>query len=255
MQLFILARRYITSRTNMASVLPLRRACMLITVGHTTSSLTISMTSKHCNPGGNGAHMHISVHSTKDNVSVDASSGSDASLGPTLTPTERSFLQALLEHLPALCALILPTSASYARVMDGIWSGGTYACWGTDNKDAPIRLCGPQGGHNFELKSSDATANPYLVLAGVIAAGLDGVLQQAQLKIGDCVKPAAQMSEAEMKAVGLENPGRLPRTLEDAREVFGADGLFRKKFGDELMTKYLSVNEVSLVLNVIAIWI
>jgi len=161
-----------------------------------------------------------------------------------MTATERSFLQALLHRLPALCALILPTAASYARVFDGIWSGGTYSCWGTDNKDAPLRLCGPQGAHHFELKCADATANPYLVLAGVLAAGLKGVLEDAVLTTGDCVKPAAQMNEAERKAVGLENPRRLPRTIEDARKLLGEDAYLKDKLGEEFVVKYTAVNEL-----------
>lgn len=164
-----------------------------------------------------------------------------------MSATERAFLQTLLAHLPALCALILPTYASYARVVDGIWSGGTYACWGTDNKDAPVRLCGPAGAHHFELKCVDATANPYLVLASVIAAGLEGVRDGAELTSGDCTKPAAFMSEEERRAVGLANPGRLPRTVEDARTLLAADGYLKEKLGEEFVEKYISVNEVSAV--------
>ncbi|EED82789.1 predicted protein [Postia placenta Mad-698-R] len=82
-------------------------------------------------------------------------------------------------------------------------SGGFFSA--PDNKDAPVRLCGPAGAHHFELKCvTDATANPYLVLASVIAAGLEGVRDGAELTSGDCTKPAAFMSEDERRAVGLD---------------------------------------------------
>ncbi|KAI0943154.1 hypothetical protein AcW1_002860 [Taiwanofungus camphoratus] len=200
----------------------------------------------HADNCGNGAHMHISVHSSQSPAPAGAGAlpRADAALAPALSPTERSFLQTLITHLPALSALTLPTAASYARVADGIWSGGTYACWGTDNREVPVRLCGPPGAHHFELKCIDATANPYFVLAGVISAGLRGVLECAELKVGDCRKPAARMDEAERRAVGLENPGRLPRTIRDARGLLSADGVLKSALGEEFVRKYLAVNEV-----------
>lgn len=167
----------------------------------------------------------------------------DANLAPTLNATERSFLQGILERLPSLCALTLPLGASYARMLDGIWAGGTYSCWGTDNKDTPLRLTGVPGAHHFELKTSDGTANPYLVLAGTLAAGLQGVVERKELLSGDCVKPAASMSEEERRAVGLENPLRLPQTLGDARKLFQEDMYLKEKLGEEFVTKYSAVNK------------
>ncbi|KAH9947838.1 FLU1-II [Amylocystis lapponica] len=195
----------------------------------------------HADDCGSGAHMHISVHSTRG-----APTGTPATPvpAPTLSAVERSFLQSLLEHLPAVCALTLPTAASYARMLDGIWSGGTYACWGTDNREAPVRLCGPPGHHHFELKCSDATASPYLVLAGAIAAGAHGVQEGKTLTIGDAAKPMFQMSEEERAAIGLRDPGRLPRTVEDARELLKQDTLLVGALGKNFVEKYLSVNQL-----------
>ncbi|OBZ77907.1 Protein fluG [Grifola frondosa] len=157
-------------------------------------------------PRGSAAHMHFSVHSSKP----PGPARPDARLAPTLTPTERSFLQSLITHLPAVCALTMPTAASYARVFDGIWSGGTYASWGTDQREAPVRLCGPPGHHHFELK-----------------------------------KPAALMDEAERCAVGLENPGRLPKTIAEARMLLEVDLVLRSALGEDFVEGYVAVNEVS----------
>ena len=72
---------------------------------------------------------------------------------------EASFLAELLTHLPSLAILTLPLSASYKRMVDGAWSGGTYVCWGTDNREAPIRLCNATSpaSRNFEVKCIDGT--------------------------------------------------------------------------------------------------
>ncbi|EPT02031.1 hypothetical protein FOMPIDRAFT_99756 [Fomitopsis schrenkii] len=194
----------------------------------------------HTDSCGSGAHVHFSVHSDEPQA---PDTRRDANLAPTLNATERSFLQGILERLPSLCALTLPLGASYARMLDGIWAGGTYSCWGTDNKDTPLRLTGVPGAHHFELKTSDGTANPYLVLAGTLAAGLQGVVERKELLSGDCVKPAASMSEEERRAVGLENPLRLPQTLGDARKLFQEDMYLKEKLGEEFVTKYSAFME------------
>lgn len=189
--------------------------------------------------------MHLSLYSSRPKTESDTRA--DAALAPELTPVERSFLQTLVEHLPALSAITLPTPASYQRVQDGIFSGGTYACWGWRNKDAPVRVCGEGNPNQFEVKTIDGTSNPYLVTAGVLAAGLEGVLNNTELNTGNCAKPAAQMNEEERKAVGLENPRRYPRTPSDARKMLDEDPYLKEAFGDEFMRVYLNVNKVSTI--------
>lgn len=103
--------------------------------------------------GGSAAHAHISVHAANPSPNGSSKDG--------LAPHESSFLASLLAHLPALQALTLPQPASYKRMIDGVWSGGTYVCWGTDNREAPVRLCNASSpsGRNFEVKCHDGLAN------------------------------------------------------------------------------------------------
>lgn len=105
--------------------------------------------------GGSAAHTHISVHSTRPPL-PNAPPTTDG-----LTSHESSFLSSLLAHLPALTALTLPLPASYKRMLDGIWSGGTYVYWGTDNREAPVRLCNASSpsSRNFEVRCHDGLAN------------------------------------------------------------------------------------------------
>ncbi|TBU27388.1 glutamine synthetase/guanido kinase [Dichomitus squalens] len=190
----------------------------------------------HNNSAGSGAHTNISVHGGNN-----APRAADAASAPNLTPAERSFLQGVLAHLPAICALTLPTAASYARMQDGIWSGGTLACWGTENRESPVRLCGPQGHYRFEVRPVDGTATPHLAFAALLGAGLRGILDGAVLTTGDCPTPAFQMSDAEKRAVGLENALRLPQTIEDARKSLGLDAVLKTALGEEFIEKYLGL--------------
>ncbi|CCM06626.1 uncharacterized protein FIBRA_08906 [Fibroporia radiculosa] len=184
----------------------------------------------------NGAHLNLSVHTTKP----DEARAADAACAPTLTPTERSFLQALLTHLPAICALIMPVSASYERTREHMVAGGPYACWGTNSREAAVRLCGAPGDHRFEVRHPDAAANPYLVLAGVLGAGLQGVKQGALLTFADIQKPLAQMTEEEKNSRGIA----VPTTIVDARKRFQEDSCVKEMFGDHFVNKYVAVNEI-----------
>lgn len=161
-----------------------------------------------------------------------------------MTGSERSFLQGVLKHVPALCALTLPTTYSYARVGDGLWSGGTYAAWGTDNREATVRLCGAVGQHRFEVRFVDGTASPYLLLAGILGAGTQALVDRAPLQSGDCPKPVVEMTDDEKRAFGVLNAGRVPLTLQQARENLRRDQELRGVLGDTFVTMYLDVNEV-----------
>jgi glutamine synthetase len=164
-------------------------------------------------------------------------------LAPTLKPVEASFLQGLLDNIHAISAFSLPTAASYARMVDGVWSGGTYVCWGTENREAPIRLCGPQGSHNFELKCVDGTSSPYLLLAAIIAAGIDGVRNKKQLKVGDCLEVAADIGVERRSELGISE-NRLPLKIEEARKYLKNSEVMKQYLGNNLIEKYISANEV-----------
>ncbi|KAK0467062.1 uncharacterized protein EV420DRAFT_1474454 [Desarmillaria tabescens] len=184
---------------------------------------------------GSAAHTHISVHSV-----VGGPKPSDS-----LSSLESSFLASVLKHLPAMAAITLPIPASYKRVADGVWSGGTYVCWGTENREAPIRLTNAVSpkSRNFELRFLDGTCNPYLALALILSAGLDGVINQEPLGIKDCPGPltAAQMDEKERHELGINK--RMPLTWDEARTAFQSDALVEKTFGKNMIVKYLSVNK------------
>ena len=189
---------------------------------------------------GSSAHAHISVHS-KNNVKTPEK----------ISPFEASFLSSVLTHLPALTAITLPIPASYKRVVDGIWSGGTYIYWGTENREAPVRLSNATSpsSRNFEIRFIDGTANPYLTIASILGVGFAGIEDNIELAIQDCPGPptAAEMSEEERQALGITQ--RMSLTWEESRTRLSESVLLRDRvLGSELVEKYLAVNKVRVYL-------
>jgi glutamine synthetase len=161
-----------------------------------------------------------------------------------LTRAETHFLSGVLTHLPALCALTLPTAASYARMQDGVFSGGTHVAWGRDARETPLRLCGAPraGAAHFEFRPLDGTANPYVALAGVLGAGSRGIAEKTRLDISPCGQDSpAEMSAEERERHGIV--GRLPLDLADARRRLGQDEVLRDILGD-VADVWNNVNEV-----------
>ncbi|KAF9075505.1 hypothetical protein BDP27DRAFT_1315155 [Rhodocollybia butyracea] len=186
------------------------------------------------NSAGSAAHIHISVH-RRDGSKKPADKLSD---------NESSFLAGVLEHLPAIPAITLPIPASYKRMTDGVWSGGTYVHYGTENREAPIRLTNltsPES-RKFEMRFVDATSNPHLALAAIIGAGLTGLRESKELTMTDVKGPkcAWEMDEAERQALGITK--RMPLDIEQARANLEQDEVMKDVLGSELIEKYLSVN-------------
>ncbi|KAF7430296.1 hypothetical protein PC9H_006000 [Pleurotus ostreatus] len=192
------------------------------------------------NSCGSSSHAHISVHAQGESPV--------SSVSPNLTDVEASFLASVLDHLPALIALTLPIPESFKRMADGVWSGGTYVCWGTDNREAPLRLSNATSPstRNFEYRALDGTANPYIAIAGIIGAGVEGVRDQVELKIQDNSGdiPAANMDDRERGALGITK--RLPLSWDEARENLEQDELMGELLGGNFVAKYLNVNKESL---------
>ena len=123
---------------------------------------------------GSGAHVHFSVwNKEKVNLFYNESE-------PTkLSQFGESFVAGILDHLPALIALTCPSTLSYQRLKPHSWAGNTIS-WGYDNRECAVRVASPFKGRemqsiNLELKACDGSSNPYLALAGIILAGMDGV--------------------------------------------------------------------------------
>jgi glutamine synthetase len=176
---------------------------------------------------GSGCHVHVSLWH-------------DGRRDPRhLSRTGHAWIGGLLHHLPGLCALTTPSVNSYARLRPRTWAGA-FACWGVDHREAAVRVVSPRRGpasFNVELKTADGSANPYLALAGVIAAGLDGV--RRGLSPGDPVTDdPADLPEAERAARGIRT---LPRTLGEAIDALRDDAVLLDALGAPLARSYAAV--------------
>lgn len=180
---------------------------------------------------GNGAHVHLSLwREDAAEGRVNAMAGGDGPCG--MTAAGESFAAGILDRLPALLAVGAPAVASYLRLVPSHWAGA-FACWGLENREAALRfVTGAEGERptaaNLEVKCLDGAANPYLVLAALLAAGRDGLGAERRLPEPVDVDPAG-LPEEERAARGI---GPLPASLAESVTAFEADTVLRDALGE-----------------------
>ena len=169
---------------------------------------------------GNGTHLHLSLWE-QDRPLM---SGGDGPAG--MQERGEAFVAGILRELPKLVAVAAPTCVSYLRLQPEHWAGAMQ-CWGTENREASLRFVAgatPQtaGGANVEVKPVDGTANPYLAVGAMLAAGLHG------LDTGDRLPPSTEedpmlLPEDVREERGVRQlPASLSEAAERARRVHGA---------------------------------
>ena len=156
-------------------------------------------------PGiGTAAHAHIS-------------------LDPVTQDKEMQFwVGGVLKHVPAICAFSMPEAESYGRVVDDHWTGGTWVCWGTQNRETPLRRV--EVGR-WEVRCLDGFANMYFAVAAVVAAGILGIRTAGpgmEYEQKDVTVNPSLLSEEQRRAYGITE--RMPRTVEEALLRLEADG-------------------------------
>ncbi len=181
---------------------------------------------------GNGCHAHVSLwdKSGKKNLFH----GKSDEMG--LSNLAYDFLGGIVHSAPALTAIFNPTVNSYKRInAPRTLSGATWSpnavSYGGNNRTHMIRIPDPG---RFELRLMDGAANPYLMQAGVLAAGLDGI----ENKRDPGKRLDINMYEEGHKAKGLK---KLPLNLLDAIRLFDKDKVLRAGLGDELVDSYVKL--------------
>nr|WP_233573760.1 glutamine synthetase family protein [Amycolatopsis panacis] len=193
-------------------------------------------------PGGvgNGGHVHLSLWDGERNLYA----GGTGPFG--LTDTAASFAAGIFARLPALLAIGAPSVLSYLRLEPHHWAG-VFTAWGWENREAPLRLIRGADGQretaaNLEVKCFDLTANPYLVVAALLFAGLSGVTTGATLPAPVDVDPGLLGPDAAADA-GVT---RLPQSLAEAVAAFEADDVLPAAFGPPLATTLMDVRRAEL---------
>ena len=182
---------------------------------------------------GNGHHLHVSLYEDEAPVLFDASGA--------LSSPGSGFVAGLLEHLPAIMAFTAPSPNSYQRLAPGMWASA-YAAYGLDNREAAVRLASPAAGResataNVELKPVDVTSNPYLALAAVLAAGMDGIERGLDPGEPTMVDPAT-LSDEERVSKGIRP---LPASPDEALDALEDDSALKEALGEPLVRTHVAV--------------
>jgi glutamine synthetase len=126
---------------------------------------------------GSGMHAHVSL--------VDRSGANqfaDVGAPDGLSDLARHFVAGLLQHAPASIALLCPNVNAFTRINEEDSLAPGAATWGMDNRTAYVRVPPERGAATrLEVRAADASANPYLVAAAILAAGLDGIERQLEV--------------------------------------------------------------------------
>ncbi|MFF0412420.1 glutamine synthetase [Kitasatospora sp. NPDC004745] len=179
---------------------------------------------------GNGGHLHLSLWRDGRNLGHGGP-------GPHgLTAEAEGFLAGVLGALPELLVLGCSSPAGYLRLVPSHWAGA-YQCWGLENREAALRLVTGSTGEraaaaNAEVKCFDASANPYLAVGAVLAAGLAGLDQRRALPPEFTGDPAA----AEPGTVP-----RLPASPAEALAAYERSAVLREALGEPLYETVLAV--------------
>ncbi len=188
---------------------------------------------------GSGLHIHQQLVSlaTGQNVFVDAKDEYG------LSDIAGYFIAGQLAHARALCAIVAPLVNSYKRLVPG-FEAPSHVNWGRINRQALIRVprpgINPQTSMRVELRCSDPSCNPYLALAVMLRAGLDGIQRKLTL-------PAPMDESLFLRAESerLRSRSRLlPATLGEALEALREDSLLRETLGDSIYEGFLDAKTI-----------
>ena len=185
---------------------------------------------------GNGVHIHMSLVDSDGRPATYDPEGTGALSAPA-----GQFVAGILDHLPALLALMAPSAISYNRLTPHRWSAA-FNNLGLRDREAAMRICplaalpgmdaAPQ--FNVEYRAGDSAASPHLQLAALVFAGLDGIRRGLPTPT-PTEEDISLLSSAELEARGLV---RLPQSLEEALAVFEASEAVKSWFGDLFVEVY-----------------
>ncbi|MHB9287236.1 type I glutamate--ammonia ligase [Halobacteriales archaeon Cl-PHB] len=178
---------------------------------------------------GSGMHTHLSLFEDGENAFHDDDDEFN------LSETAHQFMAGILEHAPALTAVCNPTVNSYKRLVPG-YEAPVYVAWSDVNRSALIRKPAARApaASRVELRSPDPSSNPYLALAVMIHAGLDGIEQG--LSCPDPVRENIyEFDEAKREEYGIET---LPENLGDAVDALEADEVISDALGTHTAEKF-----------------
>ncbi len=180
---------------------------------------------------GSGMHTHLSLFTTDgENAFYDGTDEFD------LSSVAYKFLAGILDHARAITAVANPTVNSYKRLVPG-YEAPVYIAWSDVNRSALVRMPATRApaASRIELRSPDPSSNPYLAIAVMLHAGLDGI--ERDLEAPDPVRENIyEFDEAKREEYGIET---LPANLGDAIDALEADDVIWNALGNHVAEKFV----------------
>jgi glutamine synthetase len=189
----------------------------------------LTFMSKYNEREGNSCHIHLSFRGTDGSLVLAADDDHETGL----SAVGRAFVAGQLAHLEELTLLFAPNINSYKRFVEGSFAP-TAIKWGHDNRTCAFRLVGHGLGLRLENRVPGGDVNPYLAVAGMVAAGLDGI--ERGLELEDAFAGNAYESDAE----------HVPSSLAGAKTLWETSEFARTTFGDEVVDHYANMARVEL---------
>lgn len=156
-----------------------------------------------------------------------------------LSDVAKHYMAGILAHAREISAITNPTVNSYKRITTGGDSVPQYATWGLRNRASMIRIPvykpGKQLSTRIELRSPDPMANPYLVNAVTLAAGLDGIERKLELP-PEATAETLKLTDRQMVEAGYTP---LPRSLKEALDVFEDSQFMKDALGEHIHSFFL----------------
>ncbi|MBO8159113.1 type I glutamate--ammonia ligase [Thermosyntropha sp.] len=176
---------------------------------------------------GSGMHTHISLFKDGNNTFYDPGDPDG------LSETARYFIGGILKHARALCAVTNPTINSYKRLVPG-YEAPVYIAWSGKNRSCLVRVPAKRGmSTRIEVRNPDPSCNPYLAMAALLKAGLDGVVNKIEPP-----EPVDRniyiMDEEERKALNIQS---LPGSLLEALQELEKDEVIKSALGEHIYEK------------------
>ncbi|WP_409253805.1 type I glutamate--ammonia ligase [Bacillus sp. SCS-153A] len=186
--------------------------------------------------GVNGSGMHCNMSLFKEGKNAFFDENGELQL----SETARQFLAGTLKHATGFTAITNPTVNSYKRLVPG-YEAPCYVAWSARNRSPLIRIPASRGmSTRVEVRSVDPAANPYLAMAVLLAAGLDGIKNEMKAP-----KPVDRniyvMNKQEREEVGIED---LPATLHNALEALKKDEVMINALGGHIFEHFIEAKEI-----------
>lgn len=178
---------------------------------------------------GSGMHVNTSLLRDGENAFFDEKDPLQ------LSQEAYWFIGGLMKNMRSMTALTNPLVNSYKRLVPG-YEAPVYIAWSARNRSPLIRVPAARGAATrLELRCPDPSCNPYLALAAILAAGLDGIENRIQPPVS-CNKNIFQMTDDERKADGITE---IPASLDEAIVEMGNSSFIKEVLGDHIFNKYI----------------